>query len=403
MDLTSGVSFWLIKNGLMASYASLDQDLTCDVAIIGGGITGALAAYTLAKAGVDVALFDKRNIGWGSTSGTTGLLQYEIDTPLHQLADMVGEEHAVRSYKACLEAIAKLEQLTQEIGKPCGFERKKSIYLASRLRDVDALKQEFAMRKKHGFAVDWLEEQQIVELFSFRRPAAILSHDAAQVDAYCMAYKLIQSAEQQGVQVFARTSIAKIAKAESNPRRFHLQTEKGHQVRARTVVFASGYESQQYLKQQVASLISTYAIAGEPMKDFSGWYERCLIWESARPYFYLRTTTDNRAIIGGEDEDFRDPNRRDRLLRRKTKTLQRKFHQLFPHLKLETAFAWTGTFGETKDGLPYIGETAELPGAYFILGYGGNGIVFSMIGAEIIRDTLLGRRHPAADLFRFDR
>src|SRR5690606_21135186 len=135
-----------------------------------------------------------------------------------------------------------------------------------------------------------------------------------------------------------------------------------------------------YLKQQVASLISTYALTSEPMPDFGGWYENCLIWESARPYLYLRTTPDHRVIMGGEDEEFRDPRRRDRLLRRKTKTLQRKFHKLFPQQELDVAFSWTGTFGETKDGLPYIGATPEFPGAYFILGYGGNGIVFSLLG-----------------------
>ena len=64
---------------------------------------------------------------------------------------------------------------------------------------------------------------------------------------------------------------------------------------------------------------------------------------------------------------------------------------------------WAGTFGETKDGLAYIGAHPRLPHAYFALGYGGNGITYSLIAAEIIRDDILGRKNPAAKIFAFGR
>jgi glycine/D-amino acid oxidase-like deaminating enzyme len=136
MDLMSGYPFWPIKNGLIASYPVLKQDLSCDVAIIGGGITGALLAYYLTEAGCDAVLVDRRDIGGGSTSASTALLQYEVDTPLFQLIDMVGREQAVRSYMLCLEAIGKLARLIDELDDDCGFEPKHSLYLASRRRHV---------------------------------------------------------------------------------------------------------------------------------------------------------------------------------------------------------------------------------------------------------------------------
>ena len=116
-----------------------------------------------------------------------------------------------------------------------------------------------------------------------------------------------------------------------------------------------------------------------------------------------RTTADNRVIVGGEDEDFRNPVRRDAALPKKTKRIVERFHDLFPDLDLRVAFSWAGTFGETDDGLAYIGQTPEWPHAYFALGYGGNGITYSALAAEIIRDKMLGKRNPYADLFRFDR
>jgi glycine/D-amino acid oxidase-like deaminating enzyme len=70
---------------------------------------------------------------------------------------------------------------------------------------------------------------------------------------------------------------------------------------------------------------------------------------------------------------------------------------------LEVAYAWAGTFGETKDGLPYIGVHPRFPHVYFALCYGGNGITFSVIAAEILRDDFIRRTNRDARLFRFGR
>ena len=95
MDLRSGHPFWLLKNGILANYPALEHDETCDVAIIGGGITGALVAHRLVQEGVNTVLLDKRDIGTGSTAASTSLLQYEIDTELAELISRVGEANAV--------------------------------------------------------------------------------------------------------------------------------------------------------------------------------------------------------------------------------------------------------------------------------------------------------------------
>jgi glycine/D-amino acid oxidase-like deaminating enzyme len=121
------------------------------------------------------------------------------------------------------------------------------------------------------------------------------------------------------------------------------------------------------------------------------------------PYLYLRTTTEGRVIVGGEDEDFVNAKRRDALISRKTRTLVKKFGRLFPDRPLEVAYAWAGTFGETKDGLPYIGAHPRFPHVFFALCYGGNGITFSVIAAEILRDHFSGRTNHDASLFRFGR
>jgi glycine/D-amino acid oxidase-like deaminating enzyme len=410
MDLTSGDLFWP-RQTTPPNYPRLETSLACDVAIIGGGITGALVAHYLSEAGFETVVIEKRSVGRGSTGASTALLQYEIDTHLVDLKRKVGEDNAVRAYQLCLEAINKLETLTHSLGDPCGFECKRSLYLASRPGDVKMLYEEYEARRQMGIELKFLEGATLESDFSLPYPAALLSSVAAQVDPFALAHGLLSRAMSKGLRVFENTEIesfendelkkTSFLKSLSQPDPITLTTTTGITITARSVVFATGYESQQYLAQPVVKLHSSYALVSERLE--LGWASDYLIWETARPYLYLRTTADGRVLVGGEDVPFQNPKARDALLKRKTKVLQERFTELFPERPLEVAYAWTGTFGETKDGLPFIGKTPEYPNAYFALGYGGNGITYSLIAAELIRDGLLGKNNPDAMIFRFKR
>ena len=102
------------------------------------------------------------------------------------------------------------------------------------------------------------------------------------------------------------------------------------------------------------------------------------------------------------DEPFQNPKKRDALMPKKNKAILKKFKTLFPESKIKMDFYWCGTFGGTKDGLPYIGIHKNHPNMYFALGYGGNGITFSVIAAEMIKNMHLDRQIDE-NIFRFDR
>ena len=147
MDLKSNEPFWLVKNGILESYPSLKNDENCDVLVIGGGITGSLIAHQMVKDGYKTILIDKREVANGSTSATTSMLQYEIDVPLFELTEMIGKKGAVESYKACSKSIDDLEKISDEIKSTAGFERKKSLYFASKKKDISWLKKANLMNK----------------------------------------------------------------------------------------------------------------------------------------------------------------------------------------------------------------------------------------------------------------
>lgn len=82
-----------------------------------------------------------------------------------------------------------------------------------------------------------------------------------------------------------------------------LTTATGAAVFAEHVIYAIGYEPEELYGQFIKSSINrTYAIVTEPQSDIKKWYKNHLIWETARPYFYMRTTPDGRVIAGGLDE-----------------------------------------------------------------------------------------------------
>lgn len=400
MDLLSGVPYWPVKNGLLATYPPLEQTVTCDVAIIGGGITGACIAHELAAAGRQVVILDRRDIGTGSTAGSTSLLQYELDTPLGELSVRKGEKAAVRSYRVCAEAIDRIGELAAALPDPCGFRRRESFYGASTARDARDLRVEYELRRRHGFAVQYWDRARVAAASSLPYHAALVSRPAAEIDVHCFTHGLLRAAVRRGARVYDRTAVRRYRVTRTG---VVLHTHRGAEVRARRLVIAAGYEAGSFLRQRSISLHSTFALISEPVPAFPGWPGRRLIWETARPYFYLRTTADNRIIVGGGDEPFTDPARRDRLLPEKVRFLRRRFHRYFPQIRLETAYAWAGTFAETEDGLPFIGPHPSFPRTYFALGYGGNGITFSVVAAGLMRDFCAGKSNADAALFRFGR
>src|SRR6188474_3346267 len=165
MKLRSGEAYWLLKNGIINSYPSLRENLTCDVLVVGGGITGALMAFQLSGEGYRVVLLDKRDVSLGSTCATTALLQYEIDEPLYRLIDTVGKRAAVDSYIEGIAAIRKIERIINRVKEDCGFERKASCYVAHNYSSMEWLFKEFETRLSMGMKVKWLTEVQLWELY----------------------------------------------------------------------------------------------------------------------------------------------------------------------------------------------------------------------------------------------
>jgi glycine/D-amino acid oxidase-like deaminating enzyme len=377
----------------------LQEDIKCDIAVVGAGITGALISHTLHKAGYNTVVIDKQDVAAGSSSATTSMLQYEIDTPMIDLAAMIGEEGAVISYKAGIESLQMLEDLIIEENIDGGFGLKKSLQVSHSKDNIDKLKEEYLFRKKHFFNVEWLTSEEIKERYRINSFDGILSADGASIDAFKFTHELFKKNHERGLRIYDHTEIKKISYGDS----VVIKTKNGCKVVCKKVVFCTGFETLKMFKEKYADIVTTFATVSEQNPDMYDELKDLLIWETGIPYIYIRTTDDNRLLVGGEDIPFKYNGVNDRMKRNKAEKLIKKTKSLLPTFNFIDDYRWAGAFAQTKDGLPYIGEHPDYKNAIFVLGFGGNGITFSAQAMNLVLKKLAGLYDPLLYLYRFNR
>jgi len=396
MKLQAGNFYWPTTFPESPVYPALEEDISCDVLIIGGGSSGAQCAHYLKDTGLDVVVVDKRKIGEGSTSTNTALIQYLGDKMLFELVNSFGEDMAVRHLKLCEEAINDIESAAATLDITYDFIRRDSLYYASYPEDAAKLDKEYGYLKKHGFQAVMLSEQEIKEKYGFSKYKALYTYNDGELNPFKFNHALLNGAAQKGVSIYENTRIngKKLDKDQAV-----LYTDKGHSITAKHVIFAAGYENLEFKQEKNSVLSSSYAVITNPVEDFSSWHKRTLIWETARPYIYMRTTKDNRIIIGGLDENTAVAEERDSKIISRKEKLIKECNKLFPDLSIHADYYLGAFYGGTHDGLPIIGEYEEFPNCYFLMAYGDNGLVYSMALAKILRAVITTGGHPDLTIY----
>ncbi|WP_096154982.1 MULTISPECIES: NAD(P)/FAD-dependent oxidoreductase [Bacillus] len=396
MNLQSGKLYWSETVENTPTYPKLEENIVCDVLIIGAGSSGAQVAFMLKDSGLNIVVVDKRKVGTGSTSTNTSLIQYLGDKTVTQLVNTFGEKKTFRHFKLCEQAIQDIESISNTLPINPDYIRRDSLYYASYEEDINGLKSDYNYLKKHDFKVDWLDENDIAEKYPFKKRAAIYSYNDGEMNPLKYVYGLLEACKESGVRVYEQTVInSRSIKKEGAV----LYTEGHHEIQTKHVVFACGYESIDFKKQKNAVIESSYAMITTPISDFSSWYNKTLIWETARPYIYMRTTPDNRVIIGGLDESTDDAEKRDSKIIHKRDKLLKEFNKLFPDFNVEADYYLGAYYGGTHDGLPIIGIHHENPNCYYIYGYGDNGTVYNYVLGKIVVDLIKYGKSENLDLY----
>lgn len=397
MKLYSGDTYWDKTAKPIFQFEELNEDLATEILIVGGGMSGNLAAYSLAKRDKNVVLLESSRLGLGSSTANTGLLQYSSDIMVNELAEKIGKKDAVLFYEMCLDAMNKLTELSKTLNEDTEYRQKDSIYYASSENDLPKLKKEYKYLDEYDFPVDFKDADSLKHLYKINKPGALLTWHDADVNPYKFIQALIKHNKKIGVKYFENTSV-NLKTIDNNI----AHSSNGYSIKFENIILATGYTELYPIIKDKAEINRTYAFSTKPL-DKSPWKDEVMIWETEDPYLYFRTTVDKRIIAGGSDEEIAvvatDPN----IIYKKTEEISEQIKNIFPHLDFEIEYRWNALFGISRDGLPFIGRDPNVPNKYYLLGYEGNGTCYSMAGAEIISDLIDNRNNPYAHIVSLDR
>lgn len=407
LSLRHGQPIWLsqpTRRPSASRYPRFGGRHACDVAIVGGGITGALIAATFASDGIDVTLLEGGDVGRGSTVASSALLLQEPDCSMTHLTDRYGRAASRRIWELGREAVGDLRRLLRRHRVDCDLVGRPTVYYATTADALERLRCESRLRSQAGFEHDWLSPGELRRLTGIAARGAIRTSGNAQFDPYAACIGLMRAAARAGAAVYERSPVTRIVPERD---RVLVHTRRGR-IEASQVVVATGYATRHF--RPLAGrfhMYRTYVLGTRPLTHAERrevGLGNVMIWDTDRPYHYARWTSDARLLLGGADRRVVAGQSRTRVFATATRELRADFERLLPALAdIDIEATWEGLFAMTPDSLPYVGPHPRYPRHLFALGYGGNGMTFGSLAARLLLEQWRGERSPDHRLFRFDR
>lgn len=402
MDLhyVQGEAIFTRINKVPKQYPYLTEDKETEVVVIGGGVTGAIVTYYMTEAGIPTLLLEKERIAHGSTSITTSLLQYELDSNAKELEAYVPLKQVTDSYKLGLKALDEVHAFINQYGNGCDYEPKDTLLYTAKKEEIKEMQDEYQVRKDAGLDVQFITAED--NPFSFDLKAGVYGvNGGAQLDPYRYTHQLLEVSTAKGAEVYENTEVTGICYTEEG---VEIQTSYGYTVRAKKVVLATGYNTDHFTKRQFGTKTVTYNIATKPVKSLEGWTNKVLIRDNNDPYHYYRTTEDGRVLAGGEDIPFNPGIFKEEEATKRYDMLKARIEEMFPAIRpVEVDYGYCGAFASTQDNLGFVGPGPEHKHLWYCLGYGANGILFAILGGMMLSKLYRGEEDPYMKLFAVDR
>lgn len=402
MQINSGKLYWMDKSKINKVYPYLTQDIKADVLVVGGGIAGALTTYFLAKDGAKVVVVEKNIIGYGNTIADSATLEYQLEFEILKLEKTIGKKGATRIYKLCLDAISKIENINKEFKNATGFSRQDNIFFTNKFMQKNSMAREFEERKNAGFDAVYIDSHSLVNLNS-----GIITKDASAIlNPYMFTQGLFEYLyKMDNVKIFENTKVEDI---KCRLEEVECITNNNFKITADKLIFASGIETLKYLEDSPAQLYKTFTIVSKPIEKLKNFNTNFTARDNLEPSHTLRFAPNNRIIYSGEDVKFSDKFMDNKYLNNiSSDRYKRLFNSLQKTLynidDIPIEFAFNSTVANTKDYLPIIDEMPNMANCFCNLGFGSNGILYSTIGADMLRNAVKGLYTKDMNMFRINR
>ena len=362
------------------NYPALAGNVTVDVAIVGGGITGITAALLLQREGRRVAVVEARRIGKGETDKSTAHLTEALDVHYHTLISRFGVDGARLAAAGQREAIERIALFADELSEPCDFRRVPGFLFAETSADIDELAAEEAAVRKLGLAVTTTTEVPL----PFPIARALRFDNQATIQPRSYLQGLAEMFAHAGGRIFEETQVVDVDEGEP----CRVITERGVVMAREVIVAAHVPVSNRVLLHTKLAAYRTYAV-GVELPDGTA-FDPGLFWDLAQPYHYIRGHVvggRNYLIVGGEDHKVGESADTTAPFQR----LERYVRDRFRRDVAATDYRWSGQIVQSVDGLPYVGRNAMSSRVFVATGYAGNGITNGTLAALVLTDEVAGR------------
>jgi glycine/D-amino acid oxidase-like deaminating enzyme len=369
-------NFWATTVDSPPVAASSELPDSIDVTVIGGGYCGLSAARTLAKRGLNVAVFEAETFGWGASSRNGGMVLTGMKLSVPTLIKRYGRETVRKMYAASLESIDCVEQIMREENIDCNFSRCGHLEVACKQSHFDGYEESAALIQR-----EFNHELRIIPKKELRGEIGSDIYFGGMVDGTSAGLNparyvagLVLASQRAGACLHDHTRVERVEAISINgARKFRLHTSRGA-LTAREVILASGAyttEATPALRKKIIP-IGSYIIATEALpehlaRDLSP--RNRMIYDSKHFLYYYRLTPDNRMLFGGRAAFFPET---ENTVRQSAEILRRGMIGVYPQLgDTKVEFVWGGTLDFTLDVMPHAGK---LDGMYFGAGFAGHGV-----------------------------
>ena len=375
-----GVSFWWQQVGLPVPTDRLEGDATCDVAVVGGGLTGLWTAYHLHEADptLDIRVLEAEFAGFGASGRNGGWLSSELAGSARAYAEVAGEDGVARLRAALRRTVDEVIDVAAREGIEADIVRSGVLTVARSQAQAQRLGGELSAGEVAG---------------RIRVAGAVSGHldpDCARVHPAKLVSGVARTVRERGVRIHEDTRVVRIEPGAA-------VTERGT-VRAPVVLrclegFTAGLAGhrREWLPMNSAIVVT------EPLStaqwDEIGWAGQELLGDEAHAYCYAQRTADGRIALGGRGIPYRFGSRTDvdgRTQEWTVASLRSMLSTLFPSLAgIGLDHAWCGVLGVPRDWSASV-ALDPATGLGHAGGYVGSGLTATHLAGRTLRDLVLG-------------
>ncbi|MBI2188992.1 MAG: FAD-binding oxidoreductase [Acidobacteria bacterium] len=405
MPTRYGVSPWLHLSppARIPPFPGYRGARTADVVVIGGGLTGCAAAYVCAHAGLTTILLEQDRIGQARTAHGMGLLTPEPGPSFRDVVAAHGLRAARRVFEAwrrgALEGVALLRRLRV----PCGLDPRDTI-VAVRRDGERLLRREYDARRKAGLEAVWLTERQVQARMRVDASGALKVGGGFALDPYRACLGIVAAAAARGAACFERSHVRKVRFT----RRHADVVADGGTIRTRKVIVATASATaefkalQRHFTEREAYVVLTGRMPAVMRKQIGD--PHAVLTDRHAPPHHVRWSGDDRLIIAGGDQNETPERKRPAVLLQRTNELMYDLLKMYPAIYgLQPEYGWMTPYGQTADGLMYIGAHRNFPHHLFALGDRAVSATGAFVASRILLRAVQEMPEAADEVFGWNR